>query len=361
MTSKRTVNIFFVINILTFLVSTNVLALTCSNPRTECIEGSGTRNINGVSVTLDCWKYRTTYECREASDNNCEVLRKQGCTQIGAKCRIYVAGSCVVQDETYKCSREQYDEIGDIACGKNIFCVGGNCTPTSPIQNNNFNKAAVSLYALSEASKAVRERQSDNPFEPYIFTGGSMECSRNIASGITKDCCGINSRGFMEGKILHCTPEEKNLAKQKENGVTIYVGEYCHNRFLKVCTSYHKVYCVFPNKIARIIQSDGRGKQLGIGFGDVGGDSAHPYCRGISPDELSRMDFNKMDFSPLYDEVRQKLAEKLPAHEKMISTTTGDSIEDLKEKSSKGVPKSEFQTEQKAANRFKEFYDWVKK
>ncbi|EKE00550.1 MAG: hypothetical protein ACD_21C00329G0001, partial [uncultured bacterium] len=40
--------------IISFVISSNVLAVTCFNPRTECIEAGGTRSIDGVPVTLDC-------------------------------------------------------------------------------------------------------------------------------------------------------------------------------------------------------------------------------------------------------------------------------------------------------------------
>ena len=52
-------------------------------------------------------------------------------------------------------------------------------------------------------------------------------------------------------------------------------------------------YCVFDNKLARIIQYQGRSGQLGIGFGGA----SSPDCRGITVDELQKIDFNAMDYS----------------------------------------------------------------
>ena len=341
-----------VIVITSFFITDAFATLTCFDPKTECIEAGGTRNIDGVSVTLDCWKYRITYECREDSDNNCEQLRKQGCSQIWAKCKIMLNGTCVVQDETYRCPVNKCEEIEVINYGKDIFCVGGNCAPTNPMKNNNFNKAAANLSALAAAAKEVQEQNTKNP---QIFTGRSMECSKNIAGA--KNCCGINSSGWAEGVFLNCDDEEKELAKKKEAGLAIDIGEYCHNRVFGVCTSYHNVYCTFGSRIARIVQNDGRRNQLGIGFGDVGGDDAHPNCRGITPEELSHMNFNNMNFSELYEEITKNAKAKIPTEETLKQKSSGITYEGLKEKGLKGkVISNDTGIELKAAERIKEFY-----
>ncbi|WP_180355409.1 conjugal transfer protein TraN, partial [Pseudomonas shirazica] len=41
------------------------------NPR-RCIEGPETRNINGIDITLACWKYQTDYQCQ--FDDTCSAL-----------------------------------------------------------------------------------------------------------------------------------------------------------------------------------------------------------------------------------------------------------------------------------------------
>lgn len=340
-----------------FFITTTVLAvLTCSNPTTACVEAGGTRYFENVPVTLDCWRYRTTYECRETSDNNCKQLRDQGCSQIKAECRTTGAGRCLVQDATYKCPVEQCNEAGDIVCGKDLFCSGGDCAATTPTKNQNFDKAASSLAALAAAAKEVGEQ---NTMNPIIFAGKAMECSENMIGA--KNCCGISSSGWAEGIFLNCSDDEKELAKSKESNTAIDIGRYCHNEVLGVCTSHHRVYCVFDSKIARIVQNDGRKNQLGIGFGRVGGDSANPDCRGVTPEELSRMKFDQMDFSPLYNDIRAKAAKSLPNNEEISKKAAGSGLEDLKEKSSKGISASEPNFDQKAADRVKEFYDRTKK
>ena len=346
------------IPIILLLVGGNVSAATCFNPKTECLEGNAARIINGVSVTLDCWRYRITYECRENSDNNCKQLRDQRCSQTEAKCKTMWGGVCAVQDETYSCPVEQCNEAGDINCGRDLFCVGTDCTSTNPTKNKNFDKAAASLAALNAAAEEIKKQNIDNP---QIFVGKPMECSRSITNA--KNCCDAGGSGWAEGAFLNCADDEKELAKAKEAGRVVEAGngnnEYCYNEVLGVCTSYHRVYCVFDSKIARIVQHDGRKNQLGISFGEVGDDSAHPNCRGITPEELSRMKFDRMDFSELYAEIRKKVEVSLPTNETLKQKAGGFTYDALKEKGAKGT--AGFTSEQKAGNRIQDFYERTKK
>ena len=337
------------------LVNNNLLAaVTCFDSTEECIEGKDEiRYIENVPVNPGCWKKRVIHECHEESANNCKILREQNCSQVDAKCKIMLSGSCVVQEATYQCPQQKCETI-KTTCMKNIFCLDGNCAPTSATKNNNFDQAVASLAAVAEAAQEVAKQNKENP---VIFTGQAMECSRNVASGITKNCCGISPSGFLEGKILKCDDEEKELAKRKEQGTAIYIGEYCHTRdpVLKICTSHHEAYCAFDNKIARIVQQDGRRGQLGIGFGHAG-KGAKLDCRGITPEELSSMDFKKMDFSPLYKDIKSNL--KIPDVAKMKPTTSNLST-NLQDFQTSGLIKQidrESDVGLMAAERIKDFY-----
>ena len=96
--------------IILFLISSTVLAATCSNSNTECIEAGETRIQDGVPITLDCWRYKTTYKCKEESDNNCQQLRDQGCFQVDSSCRALWDSTCATQDEVYQCPIGQHNE-----------------------------------------------------------------------------------------------------------------------------------------------------------------------------------------------------------------------------------------------------------
>ena len=304
MTSKHPSSMVFLMGI--SLVTNATAIITCHSPKEECIDGQQVRDIDNFPVELDCWRKRVIYACHAAVENNCQPLREQKCSQVGAQCKTIFNGTCVVQEATYQCPKQKCENI-KIPCAKNIFCLEGDCVPISATKNNNFDQTVASLAAVA---KAAQDMAKQNDRNSTIFAGRAMECSKNIISGVTKNCCGINASGFLEGVLLHCSDEEMELAKRKEQGTAIYIGKYCHNKVLRVCTSHHQAYCVFDSKIARIVQQEGRKGQLGIGFGHVGGDAANLDCRGITPDELASMDFKKMDFSPLYDDLKHNL--KIP-------------------------------------------------
>lgn len=62
-------------------------------------------------------------------------------------------------------------------------------------------------------------------------------------------------------------------------------------------------YCCFSNILEKVVQVQAR-KQLGLNFGS----SSSPNCRGLTLDELSRVDFSKMDFSEVAAEIQKKIA-----------------------------------------------------
>lgn len=343
--------------IVLFLITGKVFAFTCStDPKTECIEAGGARMIDGVSVTLDCWRCRTIHEYSDPSDNNCKQLRDQNCSLVKAVCRKRSDGICAVQDATYSCPIEQCDETGDIVCSKKLFCVDGNCTPSNPVKakDKDLEKAIAYLSSISEMANQIKEQNNENPI---IFAGKPMRCARYPLPGITKDCCADD-----EG-IFSCDTEEKELSQMRKAGRAIEVGKYCNieDPILHLCTSHHTAYCVFGSRIARIIQNDGRKKQLGIGFGYANDDekSTRVDCRGITKEELAQMKFDLMDFSELFDEIRKEAEKNSPKEGILKQKASGYSYDDLKSRSTKNLGVSgspETGVGLKAAERIKDFY-----
>lgn len=185
---------------------------------------------------------------------------------------------------------------------------------SSLIRIREFYKSMANRIVLSAVADEVKKQDADCP---QVFAGKPIECSINIIAA--KNCCGKDNDGRVEEVMFNCEDDERELVKAKEAGRAVEVGngnnEYCYNKVLGICTSYHKVYCVFDSKIARIIQSEGRKKQLGISFGKVGNDYAYPNCRGITPEELSKLKIDQIDFSELYTEIKKKAESSLLADE----------------------------------------------
>ncbi len=94
------------------------------------------------------------------------------------------------------------------------------------------------------------------------------------------------------------------LSKAKEKGLAVYVGRFCAERILGACIRYKGGHCVFDNGQAFLVQSQARQQQLGLGFGTA----EEPICTGFTPEQLMRIDFEKIDFSPLFAELHSQIS-----------------------------------------------------
>ncbi|HAL3014253.1 TPA: conjugal transfer protein TraN, partial [Escherichia coli] len=65
-------------------------------------------------------------------------------------------------------------------------------------------------------------------------------------------------------------------------------------------------YCQFDSKLAQIVQQQGRNGQLRISFGRA----KHPDCRGITVDELQKIQFDRLDFTNFYEDLMNN--QKIP-------------------------------------------------
>lgn len=82
-------------------------AAECRKVNTVCAEGAATRNIGGVDVYRDCWRYEDAYEC--VAPNNIDycaaIAATQGCAQTGSVCtQTAFDGTCLNFQNTYRCA-----------------------------------------------------------------------------------------------------------------------------------------------------------------------------------------------------------------------------------------------------------------
>lgn len=261
-----------------------------------CVEPGGDRSVivdgKSYSVYQACWKWRDTYLTQTETEGTCgEYMKNKACTVSSSVCADSIDGICVSQQVTYSCERKQAT-TGQL-CGGVFFCKDGSCAQAQTGTSNMFGQAVASLAAVAAAGKDVAALNGENI---RAFTGSGKSCKK-FAAGFN-NCCKDSGWGQNIG-LSSCSSDEKALGKAKEKKLTVYVGEYCSKKVLGVCLEKKRGYCVFESKLARIVQEQGRRGQLGIGFGS--GDS--PNCRGITVDELKRLDFKVMDFSDFYSDL----------------------------------------------------------
>lgn len=78
----------------------------CAVAQSACIEGPGTRVINGLPVFKTCWKTQVTYSCSLINAANyCAPLDAAGCTPQGSRACTETGadGQCNRYDQTYTC------------------------------------------------------------------------------------------------------------------------------------------------------------------------------------------------------------------------------------------------------------------
>ena len=262
----------------------------CQQVQSQCIEGKETRMINGISVTLDCWKEQTTYQC--AFPNTCGAI--SDCRIESTHCDTQLGGVCIKNKQQRVCETSTCRDTG-LICGADSFALSGDYYDPAATRSTDFNQAAAGLAAVSDAAGDVKDKANINEDSAIIFKGNIMECS-DKALGIS-NCCQDSGWGNSIG-LTSCNEEEKALGIAKEDKLTVSLGQYCAESVLGVCIRKKKAYCAFDSKLARIVQVEGRA-QLGRNFGSA----KNPDCSAFSPNELQRIDMSSMDFSDFYEDM----------------------------------------------------------
>lgn len=172
-----------------------------------------------------------------------------------------------------------------------VPCIRGECDESQPQETNDLTEGFSRLGALTGTAEAAAYDQTQlGNHAAFIFKGVAQECERYPIG--TRDCC--TDSGFLDG-FMSCPSKMQALQRAKLDGRVRYLGHYKNNPLSK--TRY--AYCVFPTKLAAIVQLEGREGQLHIPFGTP----KKPDCRGITPEQLERIDFNRLNLDPLVNEL----------------------------------------------------------
>ena len=265
----------------------NNVTSQCSLSSKTCVEGPETKAIGDKKAYLACWKYNETYQCGHNSMDTCSTM--QDCTVVSSKCTQSQGKFCLQRDYTYSCSTQKCDS-SKILCGEPGFCTDGSCfVPTrSDTQGSDtdFAKPATELAVAAAAANNVKDQKYQDP--------ATARKNIRIQPGDAMDC-------KISRTYNHCThpssPDEKKLYEAKKKKEVIFVGKYCSNKILGFCLGWKESYCVFKSKFAEIVQQYGK-PQIRVSFGSA----KHPDCRGFTIDEFQVLDFDKMDFSSLFND-----------------------------------------------------------
>jgi hypothetical protein len=185
-----------------------------------------------------------------------------------------------------------------------VPCQNGGCLPTQDMNGTDFSEGVSQLGTLAGVADEVSSKQI-GAGNASIFKGTNNQC-RVAVAGIG-NCCGGHAR------FLNCNGEEKALAFAINDKRAQYVGTYCAKRRLRTCIVTKQSWCLFPSKLASIIQIQGRFGQLQINFGWAYRSTNAADCRGITPEELTRIAIQNLNLSSLTKEFESRAKLKNPA------------------------------------------------
>lgn len=252
-----------------------------------CSDQTNPHIINGLPVRRDCWETKTTYVCNSALADECRSQQQRGCLQLSSRCTRMNVNECTLYEQIYQCPEKTCQP--EIICTHDVFCADGECVDKVATKNDNFGKDV----AMLGATNAIGSEYSSKPVS--LFGGHIAQCKIWALDLI--DCC--SDKGWGKAiNLLHCRDEDKALGQAKLNYLVHYLGKFCATEVAGICLEYKHSYCVFDSKMARIIQEEGRLKQLNP---QALGNAEHPTCAGMSVSELQRLDMGRIDFlKPVY-------------------------------------------------------------
>jgi conjugal transfer mating pair stabilization protein TraN len=283
----------------------------CTFIKSDCLDSTTSKSINGKEVKRQCWREKLTFLCNLVNPDNCPFIKNQNCELIKKECIKESPYGCALWELTFKC----YSKIIKRQLGDNGFYGLDGEHEYQP--NDSFSEVAAKLAVFDEIKKELENTQAPDARIVQVFKGQKMQCSKSIAENLMYDCCFNYSGLVKEIGLKNCNADEIALAEMRENGLCHYVGSY-DGEFLNLWKSRDEhVFCCFGSKLVRILQENARG-QLSLGWDSP----KHANCRGLSLDEIARLDFTKMDFSELYADYEKKLPEnfesKLEAFENKV-------------------------------------------
>ncbi|WP_241127960.1 conjugal transfer protein TraN [Novosphingobium terrae] len=303
-------------NCITSTTPKSTSGMTCQAPTSVCSDSDpATRSVYGTSVTHDCWDWTRTYQCATLTPtNDCGTLQaKTNCSFDHETC---LDDACSVKSEIYKCTAPGEESTSQATtCSGDVYCIDGSCTQLPSPASPDLAKALTAINTMGQA------KDQFNAEDLSIFDGTATGCHKPLF-GLVNCCAGKVSgalsaassaaalAGMLTGNytfllgmatqflvLFMCGQDEMLLDVKDRMGLCTYVGEYCSEKALFVCTTERKTYCCFQSKLARVIQEQGKA-QLGLGMGTP----KEPNCSGFTVDQFAQLDLSKMDFTEVFSD-----------------------------------------------------------
>jgi conjugal transfer mating pair stabilization protein TraN len=252
-----------------------------------------TRVINGREVRRPFWEKREQLQCIKQQSKGCDFLKNRNCVLFSETCLEKIGNQCLVFEKIFKCRSKTAQSASDL---KNIYGSDPKLWEIEMTQNQTFPDAATKLAVLDQMKKELLNANASDTRSLKLFSGSEEKCSKSTVDNVMYDCCDDMDGLATKVKLSQCTSDEIALAESRAKGLTHYIG-IKKEKFLGLWVSRKDhIFCVFSTKLSRVFQEEAR-KQLNIGWGDP--DS--PDCRGLTHEEIKKLDFSKMNLLEAFE------------------------------------------------------------
>ena len=149
----------------------------CRKTSEVCTQPGGTKIVNGVPVTKDCWASAITYTCGSGSgeavtDDGCEGLeRREDCKLTESKCLGRdESGNCTMLTKTFVCGGGTQEIVTGKDCDGEL-CIAGICEPSKPETSEDFLEG-IAVWEILRQAGIYGEVEGD-----MIFKGTDSGCT----------------------------------------------------------------------------------------------------------------------------------------------------------------------------------------
>lgn len=287
-------------------IEQEMLGPDCYLSRSSCLEKNLTKKIQDrvsgkfKDVFRSSWKDSLVFVCKYPPVKGCDVLRGKGCFEVSSKCIRSGENGCALWKKTYNCFSGK--RVLNGGCNlSDIYGVDGKGFEAEYAENAKFPEIAAKLSVFDSMRGELRKNGSADARSVRVFAGKHSKCTKNIAENLMYDCCGSFEGLMNRVGLSYCNSEEQQLARDKKDSKCHYVGNHGREIIQGLwVSSYEHAYCCFPSKFTRVLQEEAR-KQLGKSWGS----SSSPDCSGLTTDEISRLNFEKMDLSEILEDFKK--------------------------------------------------------
>ena len=176
----------------TLLASTTGCARTGAR---VCVDGPATRNINGLDVTRDCWRWQERFVCTDTTGtvSNCASLESNPtCTVESESCTDTntTTGACNMITRVYRCVDTPASTTPVTTCGT-LTCIAGICDNADDPPDGDMVKAITSLEVARQAAGYF------DPATMTVFGGVADRCSRQLYGLV--NCCSARVKAGTSG------------------------------------------------------------------------------------------------------------------------------------------------------------------